>query len=173
MRVPMFLGATTFFLASAMQGQVARVPSRPLPVISSSRILLLAELEATKVRVGEPIWIKFRLKNVSLRQARLVDTWPEHDFEITVADATGKEPPRTKFGDDSLHPQTLLRSIAVYLDPGQELQATMEITKVYQLAQVGVYSLRASRIVIRESKAEAEAAAEKAFSNTVTFTILP
>jgi hypothetical protein len=126
-----------------------------------------------EARVGEPIWIKLRLKSLSYRSVKLSDTWLEHDFQINVVDADGKEPPRTKFGQHSFLPETLLRSTWLYLDPGQELQATIEITKVYQLTHAGVYSIRASRIVAPESKEDAAAGVETGFSNTVTFAIRP
>ena len=160
-------------LLVSLLGHAQRVGSASnIPVRASTRLRLLAEVEPANAKAGEPIFLKLRTKNISSKTVGMADTG-YNDYDLTLADGSGKEPPLTKFGVDLRENAILLRSVSLDLEPGEEASVTLEITKIYRLAP-GTYYLRASRHTINpESREEFGRVDERAFSNPVMFTVLP
>jgi hypothetical protein len=178
MKLPQLLLAAAVACASA-SAQGANGDPRT-PVVVSTRLQLHAEMESPTVKLGEPVVVKFQLKNVFSAAIRITDAWASYDYELVVTDASGKEPPRTALGLKILRGDyTLLRSIGLDLDPGEQIEASIDIATIYLLTQPGTYSVRAMRNKILGDAAEASSrnhnelarSVEKAASNVVQFTI--
>jgi hypothetical protein len=96
----------TFVLVSlgVAHGQAVKDPVRPNPVRVSSRAQLIASLEVATVRVGDPIRLHFRLKNVSSEAIMLMASDFNDDYWVIVTDASGTEfrTPRSATGCGNL-----------------------------------------------------------------------
>jgi hypothetical protein len=162
--------AITLLLAISVHAQSVAA-AHVIPVRVSTRLQALADVEPAIAKPGVPVFAKLRLKNISARTVRMVDSGYT-DYDVTVADGSGKEPPLTEFGK-RLPEMPILRSVGLDLEPGQEVQVTLEITKLYQLSP-GTYYARVDRhTIVPELAEEFGKVDEKAFFNPVQFTILP
>jgi hypothetical protein len=178
-----FLFLVAIVSGNRANGQAVRVDSRPHPAVASTRLQLHAEVGPTSANRGVPIIMSLRLRNGSSGAVRIADTSWEYDYELVVTDASGKEPPRTELGRKLLAGDyVLLHSESVDLKSGQEIEASLDVTRIYQLIQPGTYYARATRSrVFPDSADEATLSStsggprpvEKVFSNSVQFTVLP
>ena len=179
MKIPTLLLVSGFLAVSCAGSQTFKADPREPVVVPSTRLQLAAEMDPTSVRLGAPINLKLRLKNVSSGVVRMANNYAEFDYELTVTDSSGKEPPRTEFGRKLLRGEViLLHSESLDLQPGQQVDASLGITQVYQLSQPGTCYARAVRRAIFSPPPEPRSAdgrliVEKAFSNPVQFTIIP
>jgi hypothetical protein len=166
------LGTTLGLIATCALGQSSKTLA-PLPIVASTRLQLVAEVEAPTPKIGDPIILKLRLVNTSSKPVSFLVTWDERDYQALIVDASGKEPPKTAFGEKSYDPRTpLFRSETVTLGSGQDLKVDLDITKVFQLTQPGAYSAVVMRKVFGETKEDQLARDERTFSNRVSFTIV-
>jgi hypothetical protein len=180
MKVLGFLAAATIACVAAL-AQGTKTDAK-IPVVLSTRLQLRAEMETATVKLGAPVVVKFRLKNAYSAAIRIGDTWEPYDYELLVTDASGGEPPRTAVGQRIFRGEYgVLHSDSIDLQPGQEIEATLDISTIYQLTQPGTYSVRAMRnkifgdaaeMSLRNPKERAKSI-EKAASNVVQFTIVP
>src|SRR5579863_4171655 len=105
---------------SAASGQFKQDPRDGRTVKISTRLQLLAGAEPASVKAGSPVFVKIKLKNMSSRTVRLSDSAPRTDYEITVADIFGREPPRTEWGMKKLNGDiTILRNTELDIEPGR------------------------------------------------------
>ena len=65
MKRPGMFGAVVLAATAVTFGQAVKDPARTGPVRVSSRAQLIASLEQAAVKIGDPIRLHFRLKNVS------------------------------------------------------------------------------------------------------------
>jgi hypothetical protein len=162
-------------------GKTFAAEREPRPVVASSRIQLRAAVDAASVRSGVPIVVKLLLRNASSTLVSVGDSRPEYDYDLTVTDGSGKELPRTALGNQLLrHEYSVLHSDSHDLEPGQEIEAEIEITRIYQVSQPGTYYMRAVFHAIwsdlpgqSKSVDESKRPTEKAFSNPLQFTVIP
>ncbi len=164
-------------------GQAIRDPVRPNPVRVSSRAQLIVSLERARVRVGDPIMLHFRLKNVSSGAINLMASDFNDDYWLMVTDASGTELPRTKEGDRMRQPSRAGGDRVGSLEPGAEYgdYAAIDVTKHYQLDRPGNYFARIARRIgvppdvprpttLQEG---ARVPLEEAVSDPIPFTITP
>ncbi len=146
-----------------------------LPVRTSIRARTNIELEAGRLNLGQPIWLKTRVTNVSTNPVDFVTSSAKLDFDLTVTDAAGRELPRTEVGKRIFRGEvSVLRSSHDRLQPGEEQQDRIDVATIYQFTQPGTYSVRAARYLTPEDWSGGLATVvEKAFSNVVQFTIVP
>lgn len=85
-------------------GQAVKDPVRPNPVRVSTRLQLVASLEQTSVKIGDPVRLRLHFKNVSSEVVGTSMNGWATDFWLTVIYASGTELPRTKEGDRMLRP---------------------------------------------------------------------
>src|ERR1700685_1498667 len=129
-------------------GQVVKDPVRPNPVRVSSRAQLIASLEQVSVRVGDPVKLHFRLKNLSFETiSPLGYSGFNDDYWLMVTDASGTELPLTKEGDRLRQPSKMhAGSIVGALAPGAEdIDAVIDVSRLYQLVRPGNYFARIAR----------------------------
>ncbi len=165
-----------FMLALAvLSGNAVRAQTSDRPVIPSTRLQLKATIDPASAKLGTAITVKLVLKNISSKVVRVADTSPEYDYELIVADSKGNKLILTDFGDGLYQGKyVLLRSSAIDMEPGQEVQSQIEVTKIYQVNQPGVYYLRANhRNIVPDPADQAKSSVERAFSNPVQFTVIP
>jgi hypothetical protein len=155
---------------NAVSGQA---PDRP--VIPSTRLQLKATMDPASAKLGTAITVNLVLKNISSKIVRVPDTSPEYDYELILADSKGNKLTLTDFGDGLYQGKyVLLRSSAIDMEPGQEVQSQIEVTKIYQVTQPGVYYLRAShRNIVPDPADQAKSTVERTFSSPVQFTVVP
>jgi hypothetical protein len=173
------LVAVALGCAAVLRSQTPGDAFRKRPVVVSNRIQMYAELTQSPFRVGQPVEIAIRLKNVSATSVRVGDSNPAVDFELVVTDAAGSEPPRTEYGKRAFNMEIpILRAATLDLDPGQEVQNSLDVAKIYQLrpgsylarVALGLFPGQASR---PSSTYDPTRPVEKAFSNLVQFTVVP
>jgi hypothetical protein len=140
----------------------------------SNRLQLIAEASSATVKLGQPVVLNLNLRNISAGTAILDKASPPFDYRLTVADASGKEPPLTDWGRKSVAREVFPISVdQIHLDAGEEIMVSVEI-KGYQLSQPGTYFVRATRLgVWTEAKEDNQKFSEMVYSNPVQFTIVP
>jgi hypothetical protein len=150
-------------------------------IIPSDRIQVLAAIDPASAKAGTPIVVKLISKNIWYNTVTVSDYGADVDFELIVVDSAGKEVPRTAAGDRLFRGEyVLLHTMLAYLEPGQEIRAEIEVTKIYQVTQPGTYYMWATRDPFPGSPDEPKLTGdlsklpiERAFSNPVQFTIVP
>jgi hypothetical protein len=136
------------------------------------------------MRLGEPIYVKFHLTNLSSTAITLGETYPYDDYDLTVTDTLGRELPRTPKGEKVLRGEIpAVHGGGVDIKPGEQIEESVNIADIYQFSKPGTYLVRAMRNwtlgTIDEMRARARTpnepvrTIEKAVSNAVQFTIMP
>ncbi len=171
-------------LGEAIRGQVPRTTTQANPVYASTRLQLTASVESATARLGTPVLIKLRLRNVSASSVTVVATANDVDYELFVTNAFGKEMDRTPLGKGIFQGVEQSRASMRHLDPGQEIEAQIDVTRIYNLKQPGTYYVQVLRSQIvpdpspprpyGNSNSDAiRIPLEKAVSNKVQITITP
>jgi hypothetical protein len=172
----------TMLSASIALGQTAGINHPPNhAIIPSDRIQVRAAIDPVRAKAGTPIVVKLVAKNIWYNVVGVSDYGSDVDYELIVVDSSGKEATRTPYGDRLFRGgYVLLRTMLIYLEPGQEIRAEIEVAKIYQLTQPGTYYTWATRDPFRGSPDEptptgdaSKLPIERAFSNPVQFTIVP
>src|SRR5690242_8199429 len=70
-------------------GQSSSTPRIP-PTKPSTRLSIQAAVDPPSAKIGTPVFLKLRLKNVSSGVVRLSDIDVERNFDLLVTDASGK-----------------------------------------------------------------------------------
>jgi hypothetical protein len=161
----------------------AQTSRPPRPAVASTRIQVVAAIDGANFKPGTPIILKLTVKNVSSQVMKLGDSDPEIDFDCTVTDASGKELPRTDWGNRLLrHEYSLLSARSQLLEPGQQFQAEIDLGHIYRIEQAGSYYARAVHSTIFSNSVngvdvtsveESKRPIEMAFSNPVQFVVVP
>lgn len=181
--------STPFFILAlvmlrGVHAQAVKDPAEPVAVQVSSRLRLIASLEQSTVRIGDPIILHYRLKNVSTGViGPLFYNGFNDDYWLMVTGASGEEVPRTKEGDRLRQPIAVsMAAITLHLNPGAEDgDRVIDVSKLYRLDRPGNYFVRIARRIgvppeIPEPKTPQEGAKaplEEAVSDLIPFTILP
>src|ERR1700733_2132854 len=137
MRFPATFGLCACLGLSIGFGQ--RVDVTPVTVVPSTRLQLRFEVDPPTAGPGAQVFAKLTLKNISEKPVSIVQASPRIDYNVTVVDAAGREPERTDWGKRKLTGPYTASMIDSRLQPGEERQATVEITGVYKLSQPGTY----------------------------------
>jgi hypothetical protein len=167
-------------VGTGLMAQSVKDPKWPNPVRISSRLQMLAGIERTEAKRGEPVIIHFHIKNASQEVLQ-----PRHgDYVVVVMDATGAEPPRTEHGKQMLD-SIEISSRSDVLAPGAELgELAWDLTKIYDLSTPGRYFVRAlfsglgadptdTRLRSNNTKILSQVPIEEAVSDLIPFTITP
>ncbi len=164
-------------------GQGIKDSAIPNPVRASSRARMIASLERSSVRIGDPINLHLRLKNVSSGPIEIVRSGFNDDDWLIVTDASGMEVPRTEKGDRwRQRSRSQVGTILYALSPGaEESDGVIDVTELYRLDRPGSYFLRIARRIglppgeplPKTAKEGQEAPLEEAVSDLIPFTILP
>jgi hypothetical protein len=126
-------------------GQATKDPMRSGPVSASSRAKMIASLEHSAVRIGDPIILHYHLKNVSAGVIGPISYGFFNDANwIMVTDASGVELPRTKEGDRLRQPSEVgMSGGRLSLSPGGEDEdRIIDLGKLYRLDRPGDYLAR-------------------------------
>lgn len=117
------------------------------PVRVSSRAQVIASLDQTRVKLGDPIKLHFRLKNVSSEAVNVVWGGFNENYWLMVIDASGRELPLTKEGERLRQPSKVeIHSISGALGPGtDDGDHAIGVAKHYQLDRPGSYFVRIAR----------------------------
>jgi hypothetical protein len=185
---------TSVFFALALavlegaHGQVVKDPVRQGPVRVSSRAQLIASLAQSRVQIGDPIILHFRLKNVSSGViSPIFYNGFNDDYWVIVTDASGVELPHTQEGDRLREPSTVWISYGRGgLNPGvDDGDRVIDVGKLYHLDRPGSYFVRIARRMgvppdipfpkYPEVSVEeiAKVPIEEAVSDLIPFTIVP
>jgi hypothetical protein len=179
---PGVFSAFALVVLGVAHGQV-RDPLWSNSVRVSSRAQLIASLEQTRVKVGDPVKLHYRLKNVSSEAINLVWGAFNENYWLMVTDASGTELPRTKEGDRLRQPSKVeISSISGALEPGaDDGDHAIDVTKHYQLDRPGNYFVRIARRMgvppdvphPRTLREGATVPLEEAVSDLIPFTVTP
>jgi hypothetical protein len=168
--------------ANAARGQTPGIKHPPNhSIISSDRLHVRAAIDPATVKAGTPIVVKLISKNIWYNVVTVADNSTDIDYELIVVDSSGKELTRTPYGDGLFRGEYVLLHTGVsYLEPGQEIRAEIEVTKIYQVTQPGTYYMWATRDALPGSPDEPKLTVdpsklpiERAFSNAVKFAVVP
>lgn len=118
--------------------------------------------------------MKLTLKNNDRDPIHVMDTFVEQDYEILVVDDTGKEAKRTNFGRHLVEDERKAdRAILLLIEPGQQVEASVDITKIYNLTEPRLYYVRVMRWLLPESDDKIDPKiVEMAVSNPCAFTLV-
>lgn len=169
--------------------QIPRTTSSLSSAIASARLQLTASVEPASVKVGAPVTLKLRLRNISPGRISLFTfSFDDIDYELFVADASGRELQRTPRGQAVFQQDDfpLLKTRQIELDPGAATEATLDVSKIYELTKQGIYYVQAFRGRISPDPSvprpyaysnshadDARISVEKAVSTRIQFTIVP
>jgi hypothetical protein len=129
--------------AGSLPGQALRDPALPNPVRVSTRLQVLATVEQQNVRLGEPIRVHFRTKNVSSAVLRIRNLDTAQDYGVIVTEASGLEPLLTPLGSLLRTHQSISSQGPIPLAPGAESEeAVWDLAKLFQLTKPGRYFVR-------------------------------
>ncbi|HEY1760406.1 MAG TPA: hypothetical protein VGG72_33840 [Bryobacteraceae bacterium] len=180
------LFATALIGLAAVYGQAIKDPERPNPVRVSSRAQLIASLEQSTVKIGDPLKLHFRLKNISSAAIRnIVQSELNEDCWLMVTDASGSELPLTKQGERLRKPSRSGGGVVGDLLPGaDEGDRTIDVSRLYQFDRPGNYFVRIIRRIgvppevpfpkyPENQKDAAKVPLEEAVSDPIPFTIIP
>lgn len=139
----------------------------------SPRAQLAARIEPASVKAGSPITVLLSLKNGSRDTIRVQDTSVEQDYEILVVDGSGTEAMRTDLGKHLMQEEKHFRAILVLIKSGDEVEAAVDITKIYDLKEPKTYYVRVMRTLLPESDDKIDPrVVERVVSNPVAFTVV-
>jgi hypothetical protein len=166
---------------AVLSGDAVRAQTSDRPIIPSDRLQVHAAIEPASAKAGTPIVVKLIAKNIWYNTVTVSDYGAEVDYGLIVVDSLGKEAPRTRLGNQVFRREyILLRTAVTYLEVGQEIRAEIDVTKIFQLTQPGIYYMWATRDPFPGSPDEPKLTGdlsklpiERAFSNPVQFTIVP
>lgn len=177
------LSAITILGIEVVLGQAVKDPARLNPVRVSTRVQLLASLERASMKIGDPIQLHYRLKNVSSEVVAVAITDWSVVYWLTVVDASGAEPPRTKKGDRMRQiPVSTGPNVQGFLQPGaDDGDHVTDVTELYRLDRPGAYFVRiAQRLGLPPGEPRPKtpeegrrAPVEEAVSDLIPFTIVP
>jgi hypothetical protein len=102
-----FLSAIALLGIAAVYGQAVKDPVEPNPVRVSSRAQVIASLEQASVKLGAPMVLHYRLKNVSPQAIQLLDDC-SFSYWVMVTDASGTELPLAREGRRRRGPPSVL-----------------------------------------------------------------
>jgi hypothetical protein len=150
-----------------------RVDITPKTVKPSTRLQLQVEVDPPTAGPGAQVFAKLTLKNISGKPVSIEETSPRIDYNVTVVDAAGREPERTDWGKRKLTGPFTASMIDSRLQPGQERQATVEITGVYKLSEPGTYYVKVTfGRIYQDDPEESRKIVEIAYSNPVELKIV-
>jgi len=170
---------------TVVDGQAIKDPTMQNPVVVSSRAQLIASLEQSTVRIGDPLRLRFRLKNVSSGVLDLVLADFNDNCWLMVTDASGSELPRTAKGDkwrrlSAFQTASVLYALSPKEDDGNRV---VDVAELYRLDRPGNYFVRIVRRIGADSrdprlpsqdpKVLAQIPVEEAFSDLIPFMIVP
>jgi hypothetical protein len=163
-------------VALGAYGQARVNLARPIkPIRASTRLQLVTELDPPVTKSGEHVFAKVEIKNIYSRNVVMADSDPQLDFEVVLTDAAGKEPSLSEWGKKNAAGELFaLKQSEIDLEPGQEVDARIEITKAYLPLQPGIYYARVTRLgVWTEFAEDNKQVSEVAYSNPVQLIVTP
>lgn len=106
-----------------------------------------ATLEGKRVKAGDPLNIKFSVKNAAKTTLILFETNPETDHLLEVRDANGNLAPLTEYGKQILSTAEENRRVIVRLKAGEIIENTVQVNKIVKINTPGTYYVTATRRV--------------------------
>lgn len=171
-------------IGAGVYGQAVKDPARLNPVRVSSRAQVIASLEEARPKLGEPIILHYRFKNVSSQPLAVVSSEVNTDYWVMVTDAPGTELSLTKEGSRLREPPMVSNTIRGSLGPGADLgEHSFDLRKLYQLDRPGDFFVRIARrmgtdpndprLPSQDRKVLAQIPIEEAVSDLIPLTIVP
>jgi hypothetical protein len=187
MKILVLLEAIVLAGTNVALGQALKDAVLPNPVVVSTRLQLKVGVEHPSLKLGEPVVVHARYKNVSSETVMVGTRHWDEDYALTVSDAFGAEVVRTALGEGWLMRQRgplNTSSIGPFvLSPGEQGQEfVFDAAKYYQLNHPGTYFVR---LILRHVLPDVPAPIpttveeyhklplEEAVSNLVQFVIVP
>ena len=153
------------FLVGATSLGISEQSNRRKSVVEG-KVVLIAEPEKQTFKSGEPITVKFSLRNNTNQEIYIVQTDPRKDNEVEIKNVRGEKIPLSEKGRKLLDTPVLLR-IVTKIAAAQSFEYTVSLSDLYDLAPEVVYSVVVKRKFLkRDKKTFAEVQ-----SNTVTVTV--
>ena len=111
--------------------------------------LLLTVTLPTKAIAGSAVNIKIRLENQSTDLVLYRHTGKYVDYNLATVDAKGKSVALTQFGKVVYGDARIIGGSGVVnkLQPGKYIESTVNVARVFDLSQDGVYTLGVTAIV--------------------------
>ena len=105
-------------------------------------------LPEVQIQTGQPVELSIVLANIGSAVIHSPRTSNWFDFEVSILAPDGKAVPMTEFGA-KLH-GNLQEQGGTLLDlkPGDELTSSVEVSRLYGVAQPGVYSITVSKMLM-------------------------
>jgi len=134
--------------------------------VVEGKVILLAEPEKQTFKPGEPITVKFSLRNDTNQEIYVVRTDPRKDNEVEIKNVRGEKIPLSEKGRKLLDTPVTLRIVSK-IEPAQSFDYTVSLSDLFDLPAEGVYSVVVKRKFLkRDVKTFAEVQ-----SNPITVTV--
>ena len=109
-------------------------------------VQLHAQTEEEMYIPGAPILLKVVVRNNTEKPFLLVDTRrPERDFQLGVRDEEGQSVALTKEGEGLVNNTAIFRRVAVEIKPGEKVEHSFTINKLFEMTVPGTYSVTIKR----------------------------
>lgn len=116
--------------------------------LASDNVELYARTEEEMYIPGEPILLKVLVRNKTEKAFLLVDTRrPERDYKFDVRNEEGESVALTKDGEDLVNNTAIFRRVAVEIKPGEEVQHSFTINKLFEMSVPNTYSVTVKRAI--------------------------
>jgi len=158
------LTRTTFTIGILVSAYLFQVVSlaEPHPVAPVTRptdddlkgISFEISAERSAPKVGDPVLVKALLKNISKRPLIFPDRRGEGDeinYLISIERASGKSPILTDRGVTLYSPRDWekIRDIHRAVKPGDSIEVSLDIARIYQITEPGEYRVQVKRYVYK------------------------
>ena len=129
---------------------VGAVFSSVLARSPSSALQLIARVDKSSFRENDTIELKVSLKNGTRRVVYVTESNVLADYKIEIRNENGRLMPPTEDGGKLLRLSAWsTRRLSVAINPGQEINQTFEVNKIYAMPP-GIYSITVKRRVTTE-----------------------
>ena len=97
---------------------------------------------------SSPNTLSLTLKNFSNESKPFMESKTLYEYKFTVKDKNGKAVPLTELGKKELEEPHFPRIFVLDLKPGEELKATVELNRYFEMSQSGTYEIQALRSIV-------------------------
>jgi len=112
---------------------------------------LSLSLKNREVSSGQPVLVTVRIKNVSDKELRLVETEPAKDYSFIVTDSDGKAVPQLLYQRRLRENKEEVRRTVTTVAPGQVVEHGFNLSRRFDLTLDGKYSIQAERSVLKSA----------------------
>ena len=113
----------------------------------SEKLVLSLRLEKPVVRSGEPISLRFTLKNSNKHSVFVHESHPDIAYRLLLKNEKGLKVPLTEYGEWLQRTTQDTRLVTIEVKPGEEKQDDVVLNKIFEMTAPGQYTVTTTRQV--------------------------